>query len=236
MSVRLESLDDQALSDLYPWPDHPWLRVNFVSSLDGAATVGGLSKPLSSPADKRVFRMLRMTCDALLVGAATFRAENYRPLTLDEPRRAWRQDQSLAEYPTLVVVSASLDLDPAHPALAQAPVRPLVLAISDRHNRALGSVAEVVRAEDLAHGLAQLRERGLAHLLCEGGPHLFGALSRADLVDELCLTLSPQLAGGGPVRIIEGEPHRPHPMKLSHVLAADDGTVLLRHERRDRPT
>ena len=66
------------------------LRVNFVTSLDGAVSVDGLSAGLSGEADKEVFRLLRRDCDALLVGAGTFRAENYRPLTLDASRRAWR--------------------------------------------------------------------------------------------------------------------------------------------------
>ncbi len=57
--------------------------------------------------------MLRMLCDALLVGAGTLRHEGYRALRLDARRRAWRRERGLAEYPTLVVVSAALDLDPA---------------------------------------------------------------------------------------------------------------------------
>lgn len=232
--MRIDDLDDSALSALYPRHDQPWLRVNFVSSLDGAAAIDGLSGALSSGADKRVFRLLRMKCDALLVGAMTFRAENYRALTLDEPRRAWREGHGLSRYPTMVIVSASLGLDPAHPALAGAPVRPLVLTTGTRANDALAQVAEVVRAEDLTRGLALLRQRGLGQLLCEGGPQLFGALSGADLVDELCLTLSPLLAGDSTGRIIDGKEHPPHPMKFGHVLTADDGAVLLRHERQDR--
>lgn len=65
------------------YPRIDGLRVNFVASADGAVAVDGLSAGLSSPTDKAVFRVLRMVCDALLVGAGTFRDENYRPLTLD---------------------------------------------------------------------------------------------------------------------------------------------------------
>lgn len=229
-------LDDAELAQLYGRGDGPWLRVNFVSSLDGAMELDGHSAGLSGGPDKRVFGILRMLCDALVVGAGTLRTEGYRALRLDATRRAWRREHGLAEYPTLVVVSASLDLDPAQPAFADAPVRPLVLT----HRRAaspagLAEVADLLRygdtEVDLAAGLAELRRRGLRQLLCEGGPQLFGALTRADLVDELCLTISPLLAGPGADRISTGAAGAPRRMALRHVLTADDGALLLRHTR-----
>ncbi len=203
------------------------LRVNFVSSLDGAVAVDGLSAGLSSEEDKKQFRLLRRDCDALLVGAGTFRAENYRPLTLDAERRAWRRENGLTEYPRLVVVSRSLNLDPNHPALAQAPVRPIILTPSE------GAVAgaDTIRFTTLTQGLEKLAAFGLRHVLCEGGPYLFGALTREDLVDEMYLTLSPLLAGPGSGRIIEGTPHEPRRMRLVHANAAEDGTLLLKYER-----
>src|SRR5690349_11155774 len=63
-------LDDAGLTALYePDRSRPALRVNFVSSLDGAITLEGYSEGLSGPADKRVFGLLRMVCDALVVAA-----------------------------------------------------------------------------------------------------------------------------------------------------------------------
>ena len=50
----------------------------------------------------------------------------------------------------------------------------------------------------LTSALRHLRaEHGVRALLCEGGPTLMGALLHERLVDELFLTLAPQLAGGG---------------------------------------
>ena len=49
---------------------------------------------------------------------------------------------------------------------------------------------------DLSSALAALAERGIHHVLCEGGPRLNTGLAEAQLVDDLCLTLSPKLAGG----------------------------------------
>lgn len=228
-------LDDDALIALYPRAGQPVLRMNFVASIDGAVELEGHSEGLSGKADKRVFGLLRMVCDALVVGAGTLRHEGYRAVRLDERRRAWRRDRGLAEYPTLVVVSRSLNLDPESAAFADAPVRPVVLTCERATAPAgLTDVADLVRvgAErvDLAHGLAELRRRGHGQLLCEGGPHLFGSLTAADLVDEMCLTVAPLLTGPGAGRITAGPTTPPLGMALRHVLTAED-SLLLRYRR-----
>jgi riboflavin biosynthesis pyrimidine reductase len=217
------------LVDRYPRIDG--LRVNFVASADGAVAVDGLSAGLSSPADKEVFRVLRMVCDALLVGAGTFRDENYRPLTLDVQRRDWRTSSGLSAYPCLVVFSKSLDLDPRHRALREAPVRPLIVTPADPGDHPLRRVADLIVAADPEHAIDGLRDKGMTSLLCEGGPGLLGSLSGADLVDEVCLTVAPLLAGPGADRIVTGTPHAPRRMRLVHAFAADDGTLLTRWNR-----
>ncbi|MGN9914341.1 pyrimidine reductase family protein [Phytohabitans sp. LJ34] len=237
---RLEAggaLDDGALTDLYR-ADGPVLRVNFVTSVDGAVELDGFSEGLSGAPDKRVFGLLRMLCDGLLVGAGTLRHEGYRAVRLSAERRAWRRAHGLAEYPTLVVVSAALDLNPGQAAFADAPVRPIVIthgrAPADRR-AALSGVAEVLavgdEAVDLAEAVARLRERGLTHLLCEGGPHLFGSLAAADLVDEVCLTVSPLVTGPGAGRITAGPASPPKGMALRHVLESE-GSLFLRYARK----
>ncbi|MEU5830719.1 pyrimidine reductase family protein [Micromonospora tulbaghiae] len=230
------ALTDPQLTALYGRTDRPHLRVNFVASADGAVTLDGYSAGLSGEPDKRVFGLLRMLCDGLVVAAGTLRHEGYRAVRLSPERRAWRREQGLAEYPTLVVVSGSLDLDPAQAAFADAPVRPVVLTHADAvPPPGLTDVADVVRCGtdrvDLAAGLAELRRRGLDQLLCEGGPHLFGALTAADLVDELCLTVAPLLAGAGPGRITAGDAGVPRHLPLRHVLVAADGVLMLRYAR-----
>ena len=64
------------------------LRANFVASADGAASLEGVSAGLSSPADKRVFSVLRGLADVVLVGAGTVRAEGYGPARPSPQRRA----------------------------------------------------------------------------------------------------------------------------------------------------
>lgn len=240
LTDQAHPLDDASLVDLYPArrTDPAWLRVNFVTSIDGAVEVDGVTADLSSPPDQRVMGLLRRQCDALLVGAGTLRIEGYGPLLLDEPSRRWRRQRGLPEHPTLVVVSSSLALDPTQLAFAEAPTRPIVLTDSTapaNRRSALAATTEVIEAGeesvDLAAALALLRDRGLRQVLSEGGPHLLGGLTAADLVDELCLTVSPVLAGAGADRITAGPASPLRRMSLQHVLTADD-FLLLRYRRR----
>ncbi|HEX6871776.1 MAG TPA: dihydrofolate reductase family protein, partial [Micromonosporaceae bacterium] len=177
-------LDEAGVIAAYaPDRDRPNLRVNFVTSLDGAVEIHGYSRGLSSDVDRLVFGLLRMHADAVMVGAGTLRRENYHALSLDARRRAWRREQGLVECPTLVIVTNALELDPTWEVFTRAPVPPVVLTNSRAplsRTAALADVAEVVRcgpdAVDLAAGLNELHRRGLTQVLCEGGPHLFGAL------------------------------------------------------------
>jgi riboflavin biosynthesis pyrimidine reductase len=219
-------------------PGQRLVRMMFVASLDGACEAGGTSAALSGAMDAELIGTLRGIADAVLVGAGTLRQENYRAVRPRAARRQWRVATGRAEYPRLVVVSARLDLDPAHQAFANAPVRPVIItsrAAGPRRRGALAPVADVLAhgddQVDLASALSELRDGyGLHHILCEGGPSLFGALHAAGLVDEVCLTVSPVLAGAGAGRIIAGPPGALTTMTLHHALVTDS-YLLLRYTR-----
>lgn len=233
-------LSDEEILDLYTVADRTarWTRVNFISSIDGAATSGGLSGGLGSPADLRVFDLLRRLCDVVVVGAGTVRAEGYGPMRLDPPAAAWRLAHGLPEHPVFAIVSAGLDLDPVSPIFIDAPVRPVVVTVNDAPRDradALSAVADIVIAGestvDTARMLALLAERGLRQVHCEGGPSLFADLLRDDAVDEVCLTIGPGLEGPGAPRIVAGQPlNTRRPMDVAHVLSSE-GTLLLRYVR-----
>jgi riboflavin biosynthesis pyrimidine reductase len=218
----------------YPRNPQPTLRVNFIASLDGAVTVDGLSGGLHGPGDKEIFDSLRMVCDALIVAAGTVRAEKYDALRLTPEARAWRRANGLAEFPLMVIVSRSLDLDPGQLIFSDAPVRPLVVTTTRAPADRVAAVADVIAAGDdevdLPAAVAELHARGATQLLCEGGPRLFGAMIAADLVDELCLSVSPLLVGGGPGRIAAGTPAPPRRMSLRHILSVED-MLFLRYAR-----
>ena len=233
MPVLPSAVDE--LVACYPRSGSPVLRVNFIASADGAVSVDGLSAGLQGPGDKEVFDTLRMVCDALIVAAGTVRAERYDALRLTGAARRWRVAHGLPELPLMVIVSGSLDLDPEQLIFSDAPSRPIVLT---HHAAPAGSpitrVAEVIRlgdtAVDLAAGVRLLNERGATQLLCEGGPGLLGSMIAADLVDELCLTVAPLLAGGRAGRIAHGPPAPPRRISLRHALTRDD-MLFLRYAR-----
>ncbi|MEP6696720.1 MAG: pyrimidine reductase family protein [Pseudonocardiales bacterium] len=213
----------------------PGLRVNFVSSADGAATIDGRSEGLSSPADKLLFRALRAMADVVVVGAGTARIEGYGPVKLSAEHQAWRTSQGMPPVPPLAVVSGSLALDPASRLFAEAAVRPLVL--TGGHPalpaaRALSVVADLIIGNSATAWVAELAGRGLTRILCEGGPRLFGTLLTADLVDELCLTIAPLLGRRPAPGIAEQAAGAvPTRLRLLHVLE-DDGFLFLRYVAR----
>lgn len=72
--------DTDDLEGLYAVPRQPWLRVNMISTVDGAATgANGRSGSINNAVDKRVFELLRSQCDVIVVGAGTARVEGYGP-------------------------------------------------------------------------------------------------------------------------------------------------------------
>ncbi|AWB87044.1 pyrimidine reductase family protein [Mycetocola zhujimingii] len=234
-------LSDDEILALYAVRDRAasWLRVNFVSSVDGAATSAGLSAGLGSAADHRVFDLLRRLSDVVVVAAGTVRAEGYGPMRLPPDAAAWRVANGLSEHPVFAIVSASLRLDPSSRIFTDAPVRPVLVTVEDapvERVEALSAVADVLVAGrlrvDTARMLALLAARGLRQVHCEGGPHLLGDLIGDDAVDELCLTISPVLEGAGASRIAAGVAgHVQRALELVHVLSAD-GNLLLRYVRR----
>jgi riboflavin biosynthesis pyrimidine reductase len=229
-------LDDIAIGDHYSSNvGSPWLRVNFVSSIDGAATVDGKSGGLGGAADHRVFDTLRTLCDVVVVASGTVKAEGYGAMILDDRSVAARVAAGLRPQPTFAIVSGSLDLDPKSDVFAKAPVTPIIFTTEAApSNSALAKVADIVvcgaKTVDPAAMVVALSERRLTRIHCEGGPSLFGSLLAADVVDELCLTLSPLLVGGDSGRITKGEVAEPRGMTLAGVLRSGD-TLLLRYLR-----
>lgn len=197
----------------------PRLYANFVASLDGVTAIPHVLQPshliaAASEADRFVMGLLRACADAILVGAGTLMGS---PRTLWTAEHAYppaaplyaelRRLRGRPPQPTLAVLSGSGRIDPSHPGLAE---RTLILTSEPgaaRLGRALARLGGALpasttivpiggrRALDPAAAVEALRAGGHEFILCEGGPTLFGALTAADLVDELFLTLSPVLAG-----------------------------------------
>jgi riboflavin biosynthesis pyrimidine reductase len=200
-------LTDRDLERLYEAPTLPWLRVNMVSTVDGAATgESGKSGSINNPADKRVFDTLRRLADVIVVGAGTARAERYGPG--DTPivlvSRRGEIPEKLRGAPTgfvlLATCAAAPDLDESRALLG------------DENVFVLGS--ETV---DLVRLRERLETLGHRDLLCEGGPHLLRDLLDAGVADEVTATVVPRLIAGDAPRITAGPPIEV-PVELTLVL------------------
>jgi riboflavin biosynthesis pyrimidine reductase len=224
------------LEQAYAWPAaRPWTRLNFVTSVDGH-TQGpdGRSGSLSTAADRAVFHLLRSTCDVVLVGAGTARAERYRPVRHDEVDAALRARSGRTTLPAIAVVSRSLDLDAE--LLTGGAARTVVLTTADapaERRAAAADVADVVvvgeRSVDPAAALAALRGRGLDRVLCEGGPGLAHDLLAAGQLDELCLTLRAMMTAGEGLGLITGAPLEPAAALELRSVLADGSDLFLRY-------
>ncbi len=182
--------------------ERPRVLLNMVSTLDGRATIGGRSAPLSAAADRELFHGLRSAVDAVLVGAGTVRAEHYGRIIADPEVRRLRRARGLSEEPLACIVSGRMALDARTGLLAEPSARVVVLSASSASLPTVAAHVDYVRATragvlDLAAAVGELRERfSVETLLCEGGPHLAAQLFAEGLIDELFLTVSPKLAGG----------------------------------------
>jgi riboflavin biosynthesis pyrimidine reductase len=229
------------LAQLYSYPDtgQVWVRANMVASADGAATIAGRSAGLSSDGDRSLFALLRTLCDVILVGAGTARAERYAAV---RPEELWPGLRDGAvPVPAIAVVTRRVSLDLSSPLLTAAlPGAQTILITTEQAPAELRSDAEpnadvIVAGEDtadLAFALHALAERGYLRILAEGGPQLLGELAAAELLDELCLTISPLVASGGAGRIAVGTSAvQSGRLVLRHVLE-EEGHLFCRYTRR----
>ncbi len=193
------------LAEFYSWPLGWWVRAMMLHTLDGAYFgPDNTSKSLSNPRDRDVLREVRRLAEVVLVGAATIRAERYKPMRTNA---------------VVAIVSRSLDLPWEEPLFGESTHTPIVFtanaAISSKNNGDAFALAMEMQEQDkvaLVHlddpaidSLGYLRDQGHERIVCEGGPRLLESLF--PFVDELDLTTAPFLVGTKPAGIqeIQGE-------------------------------
>ncbi|MGE2836141.1 pyrimidine reductase family protein [Mycobacterium sp. SMC-4] len=216
----VEDLDQ--LLDFYATPP-AGVRANMIFSADGAAAFAGRAGPLSEPLDQALLRELRGFSDVVLVGAGTARAERYGPVRL--------RDTTRRPLPPIAVVSRSgalpesLFADPGQRHILVTTERAVAeqgLTPDDRRDILVAGDDTV----DVTVAVAEFRRRGLERILCEGGPTLLDAMAAADVIDELCVTLSPTMAGVQDIGHGSEALEHPRPMTLQHVLSHADYLYL----------
>jgi 2,5-diamino-6-(ribosylamino)-4(3H)-pyrimidinone 5'-phosphate reductase len=211
----------------------PYVIVNMISSVDGRTSMGGKAAGMGSSIDRRAMRTLRAKADAVMIGAGTLRAE----------RLSLGLDPSTGVPPLALIVTETGNIPLEEHLIVEGGQEVLILLsdavwVVDR----LRGVAQVMRAPadptgavDLDRALQALKaERGVESLVVEGGPGLNHALVSRNLVDELFLTVAPELVGGSaiqPLTLLSGPeiPARDRPtLELLSVHLAD-GELFLRY-------
>jgi riboflavin biosynthesis pyrimidine reductase len=204
----------ETLEDIYGsfGLDGEVVYANFVATVDGVADLPNVSvsSPLISqrhPADRFAMGLLRASADAVVIGAGTFRAHS-GPWTAESayPDCAdlfadLRARIGASPRPKQVVVTSSGAMDGAEKKLQNTLVVTTAAAAPMLDGVSVNGL-EVVevggpRRIDVQKVMSLLSERGYSRILTEGGPRLMGTLVEAGVVDELFLTVSPLVAGGG---------------------------------------
>jgi riboflavin-specific deaminase-like protein len=212
---------DLRLHELGP-AGRPYLGINMVASLDGKATLDWRTKGLSTEVDRRLFHHLRTQADAVMVGAGTAREERYGRMTKNDELSDKRVSEGRTPEALAVVVSGRLDLPPDLPLLNE-PEQTVLIATGAEHTlEGLTGEVEYARVgDDLPRLMAQLLERGVRSVLCEGGPTLNSFLFAAGLVDELFLTMNPKVVGGAAALTIVAGRELVEPVELDLVSVAE---------------
>jgi riboflavin biosynthesis pyrimidine reductase len=215
-----DAYGDLGLSERAP-ADRPYVIANMIASVDGRATLQGRSGSLASEADKQIFLDLRTQTDAVMVGPATLAIEKYGPLIKSDERKERRRARGLEPVPLAVTITRSMELPVQAPLFQDPGSRIVVLTNSDRDPPPCPAQLIIERIPgdpiDIVAGLGRLRTaHGVRSLLHEGGPTLLGHVTAAGALDELFLTRSPKLVGGGDeLAILEGPaPDRPLTLEL----------------------
>jgi riboflavin-specific deaminase-like protein len=218
-----------------PLEERPLVAVNFATTLDGRASIGGVSGPIGSRTDTAMLVGLRTRFDAVMIGAGTMRAERYGRIVADREARERRERLGLPRDPLMVIVSGRLDLPWDAQLFTDGGGRVLIFTASEAEPPETTTPVHVVRHEhfvDIVEAMRHLRQDcGVRSLLCEGGPGLHNQLEGAGYVDDLFLTFAPKLSGGEAPRIIEGDLPAIAELELSWLLE-ERSELLARYHRR----
>jgi riboflavin biosynthesis pyrimidine reductase len=200
-------------------PDRPWIFANFVQTLDGITSWKGehaLGSDISHSAEDRwLMDLLRAHADAVLLGSKTLAVEKTvlgptsrgATYTIENPELRELRARLGRRRETIIFVTGSaalklsdyavFDGDKVNTVILTARTGAAKLALQQgTHPQVRVLVAGEGNVVDLPAAMRLLmRELGVRLLLCEGGPTLYGYMSRAGLIDEKFLTISPVEAG-----------------------------------------
>ena len=186
--------------------DRPYILLNMSMSADGkiASAQQGINH-FSSPRDHDHLYELRATVDAVINGARTVDTAKIEMDPGPTKYRRQRIRNGLREYNHRIIVSGTGSLS-SEAEVFNHRFSPIIVITSgrcsQRNLKRLQSLADDVivsgrEAIDFKAVMQMLkRQWKIKRLLCEGGGALNDALFRANLIDEIHLTLCPLIIGG----------------------------------------
>lgn len=175
----------------------PFVTLKLAASLDGkVAARDGTSRWITGPEARAEVHDLRRRVDAVLVGSMT--------VLRDDPLLTYR-NKTPGTQPLRVVVDGS-GRSSAEAKVFNGDAPTLVITSEDLDARfidawtAAGADVERVAAGeggiDPRSALTVLGDRGICHVLVEGGPTIASSFVEHDLVDRFVLYFAPKLIGG----------------------------------------
>lgn len=173
----------------------PYITLKLAQSLDGKiAAADGSSKWISGPESRAVVQEIRKTCDAILVGVNTVRRDNPSLDLRPKGKSPWFQ----------VIVDSRLEIPPASKCFNTKGITILLTTSQAPASRIrkFGKSAEVIVCKsklgrvDLKDAVKHLVNRGICHLLVEGGGEISSSVIENGLADDLYLFIAPILIGG----------------------------------------
>lgn len=219
--------------------DRPYTFGNFVQGMDGIVSFQLPGQASGGPVsgfnaqDQFLMGVLRAAADAVMVGAGTLRAEPEHVWTPEHiyPKAGpcWAELRStFGKQPNLInaFVTASGDINLGSVVFRQPNVRCIVITAASGAAKIAGlrqanpdATFEVLMTTEggehhvnFPEMLRRLRtDFGVEHLLVEGGPQLMGDFLSQDRMDEIFLTIAPQVIGtdGARPTFAKGKPFTP---------------------------
>lgn len=194
-----ELLDQPQMEAWYQQTGRPFVTLSWAQTLDGSLTLNqGESAPISCKKSMELTHFIRSQHDGILVGIGTALADN--------PRLTARYSNGgPTKHPRPIVLDSQLRI-PDSLRLFNHPERPIIAVTcqtSDQQMVNFQPTADIIKLPSTAGGqvpiaglLDQLGQKGIRHVMVEGGGRVLTSFLNAGCANQAIITIAPVFAGG----------------------------------------
>ncbi len=194
-------VDFSQIPGLYSWPEKVWFRANMVQTLDGSIIDSqGKIESITNDVDKIVFRTLRQLSDVIIIGSNTAMKNQYEDIKISESNQEIRKKLKLQLKPRLAIVSNNLNISQDFLKNWKESEQPIIYTHKQNESKVNNLIkdAEIFYCGQREINLRKVKQdlvsRSFKRILCEGGSQLLSSMFKANLIDELDLTLQVKLS------------------------------------------